>query len=58
MKHKYNKKAHDELAYAYYDQLMKNEVLEGVIVIYEKLLESIKACIQDAESAINVINKS
>lgn len=57
MKHK-NKKRHDELAYAYYEQLRKNETLEGKIDMYKEFVANVKSAIREVEDTIDIVDKA
>jgi len=57
MKHK-NKKRHDELVYAYYEQLMKNETLERKIDMYEEFVTNVKSAVAEMEEAISIVDKA
>lgn len=57
MKHK-NKKRHDELAYAYYEQLRKNETLEGKIDMYKEFVANVKSAIREVEDAIDIVDRA
>lgn len=58
MKHKNNKKRHDELVYAYYEQLRKNETLEGKIDMYKEFVANVKSAIREVEDAIGIVDKA
>jgi hypothetical protein len=57
MKHK-NKKRHDELVYAYYEQLRKNETLEGKIDMYKEFVANVKSAIREVEEAIDIVDRA
>lgn len=57
MKHK-NKKRHDELVYAYYEQLRKNETLEGKIDMYKEFVANVKSAIREMEESISIVDKA
>ncbi len=57
MKHK-NKKRHDELVHAYYEQLMKNEILEEKIDMYEEFVTNVKSAVAEMEEAISIVDKA
>ena len=57
MKHK-NKKRHDELVYAYYEQLVKNEQLEGKIDMYKEFVTNVKSAIREVEDAIDIMDRA
>jgi len=57
MKHK-NKKRHDELVYAYYEQLRKNETLEGKIDMYKEFVANVKSAIREVEDAIDIMDRA
>ncbi len=57
MKHK-NKKHHDELVYAYYEQLRKNETLEGKIDMYKEFVANVKSAIREVEDAIDIVDRA
>ncbi len=57
MKHK-NKKRHDELAYAYYEQLRKNETLERDVAMYKKYLEEIATIVKDLGVSVDSVGKA
>jgi len=57
MKHK-NKKRHDELVYAYYEQLRKNETLEGKIDMYKEFVTNVKSAIREVEDAIDIMDRA
>ena len=57
MKHK-NKKRHDELAYAYYEQLRKNETLERTVAMYKKYLEEIATIVKDFGVSVDSVGKA
>lgn len=57
MKHK-NKKRHDELVYAYYEQLRKNETLEGKIDMYKEFVTNVKSAIREVEDAIDIVDRA
>lgn len=57
MKHK-NKKRHDELVYAYYEQLRKNETLEGKIDMYKEFVTNVKSAIREVEEAIDIMDRA
>lgn len=58
MKHKHNKKRHDELVYAYYEQLRKNETLEGKIDMYKEFVANVKSAIREVEDAIDTVDRA
>jgi len=57
MKHK-NKKRHDELVYAYYEQLVKNEQLEGKIDMYKEFVINVKTAIREVEESIAIVDRA
>ena len=57
MKHK-NKKRHDELVYAQYEQLRKNETLEGKIDMYKEFVANVKSAIREVEEAIDIVDRA
>jgi hypothetical protein len=57
MKHK-NKKHHDELVYAYYGQLVKNEQLEGKIDMYKEFVINVKTAIREVEESIAIVDRA
>lgn len=57
MKHK-NKKHHDELVYAYYEQLVKNEQLEGKIDMYKEFVINVKTAIREVEESVAIVDRA
>lgn len=57
MKHR-NKKRHDELVYAYYKQLMKNEQLEGKVDMYKEFVANVKTAIREMEESVAIADRA
>lgn len=62
MKRKNSKKAHNELVYAYYELLMKNEELERTVAMYKALynalFEEVRALVPADKSTVNLADKA